>query len=155
MAVNPFTTYPELGARLENEGEKQVWAHKTEPPKADGLACFSPVLVLDGDLVFDGIEELSHKLNALLSERTKYIILDMGSTRYISARAIGVIASAVRHLRERKKDLKLVNVSKPIQHLFTITGISRIVGIYQDEHSMQASLGSQVDILEKQFLWIQ
>ncbi|MGR3310853.1 MAG: STAS domain-containing protein [Candidatus Brocadiales bacterium] len=111
------------------------------------------VLGLDGDLVFEGVEEFSNKLNALLGVGTKHIILDMGSTRYISARAIGVIASAVRHLRERKKDLKLVNVSEPIKHLFTITGLSRTIGIYQDERSMLASLGPQVGMLEKQCLW--
>ena len=111
------------------------------------------VLVLDGDLVFEGVKEFSHKLDALLNERAKHIILDMRSTRYISAKVIGIIASTVRHLRERKKDLKFVNVSEPIQHLFAITGLSRTVGIYQDEYRMCASLGPQVGILEKQSLW--
>ncbi|MBI2560100.1 MAG: STAS domain-containing protein [Planctomycetes bacterium] len=146
MALNALTPHPELGARLENECEKH-------PPVVIRGTCFSPVLVLDGDLVFEGIVEFSHKLNGILSESTKHVILDMGATRYISARAIGIIASTVRCLRERKKDLKLVNVSEPIQHLFKITGLSRTVGIYRDEHSMRASLGPQVGILEKQSLW--
>lgn len=123
------------------------------PPAGGVETKAATVLVLDGDLVFEGVEEFSYKLNALLNESAKHIILDMRSTLYISAKAIGVIASTVRYLRERKKDLKLVNVREPIQHLFTITGLSRIVGIYQDEHSMWASLGSQVGILEKQSLW--
>jgi anti-anti-sigma factor len=133
MAPNTLIHHQVLGAGLETES--------------------ATVLVLDGDLVFEGIEEFSRKLHTLLSEGTKHVILDMGATRYISARAIGVIASAVRHLREGKKDLKLVNVSEPINRLLTITGISRVVGIYQDEQCLWASFGPQVGILEKQSLW--
>lgn len=136
MAVNTLAANPVLGAGLGTES-----------------AIAATVMVLDGDLILEGVEELSYKLNALLGEGTKHVILDMRSTRYISARAIGIIASTVRQLREKKRDLKLVNVSEPIKHIFTITGLSRIVGIYKNELSMRASLGPQVGILEKQSLW--
>lgn len=133
MAANTFVPY----SLPDNGAEKEA----------------ATVMVLDGDLIFEDIEAFSLELNALLDEDTRHVIVDMGSTRYISAKAIGVIASSLKKFRERKKDLKLVNVSEPIRNIFSITGISRTIGIYKDEHSMRASLGPQVGTLEKKSLW--
>lgn len=110
------------------------------------------ILLPAGDLVYEGINELEDLFKAL-SDDAGYVILDLMNTRYLSARAMGIMAFYVKLFRDKQRGLKLVHVNEHIKNLFDITGILKIIEIFETEGAALASIGSQVGKLEKMLLW--
>lgn len=110
------------------------------------------ILLPAGDLVYEGINELETLFKAL-SDDASYVILDLMNTRYLSARALGIMAFYVKLFRDKQRGLKLVHVNEHIKNLFDITGILKIIEIFESEGAALASIGSQVGKLEKMLLW--
>ena len=110
------------------------------------------ILSLTGDLVYEGIDELENQFK-LSCDDAHHVILDFARTRYISAKALGIMAFYVKHFRDRQKGLKLINVNENIKKLLVITGFLKLIEIFDDEDAALASLGPQVGKLEKMLLW--
>ena len=110
------------------------------------------ILLPLGDLVYEGIEELETLLKGLTDE-TRYIIIDLTFTKYLSAKAIRIIVEYVKIFRVMRRDLKLVNVNKNIMKLFDITCINKIISIFENENEVITSISPQVGKLEKTLLW--
>lgn len=110
------------------------------------------ILLPLGDLVYEGIEELETLLKGMTDE-SRYIIIDLTFTKYLSAKAISIIVEYVKIFRARRKDLKFVNVNKNVIKLFDITGIIKIISIFENENEFITSIGPQVGKLEKNLLW--
>ena len=110
------------------------------------------ILSLTGDLVYEGIDELENQFK-LSYDDTHHVIMNFAHTRYISAKALGIMAFYVKHFRDRQKGLKLINVNENIKNLLAITGLLKLIEIFDDEDAALASLGPQVGKLEKMLLW--
>ena len=110
------------------------------------------ILSLTGDLVYEGIDELENQFKVSCDD-AHHVILDFARTRYLSANALGIMAFYVKHFRDRQKGLKLINVNENIKKLLVITGLLKLIEIFDDEDAALASLGPQVGKLEKMLLW--
>ena len=110
------------------------------------------ILLPAGDLVYEGTDELEALFKAL-SDDTRYVILDLTHTRYLSAKALGIMAFYIKLFRDKQRGLKLVNVNENIKKLFDITGILKVIEIFESEGAALASIGPQVGKLEKMLLW--
>ena len=110
------------------------------------------ILSLTGDLVYEGIDELENQFK-ISCDDAHHVILDFAHTRYLSAKALGIMAFYVKHFRDRQKGLKLINVNENIKNLLAITGLLKLIEIFDDEDAALASLGPQVGKLEKMLLW--
>ena len=110
------------------------------------------ILSLTGDLVYEGIDELENQFK-ISCDDAHHVILDFAHTRYLSAKALGIMAFYVKHFRDRQKGLKLINVNENIKNLLAITGLLKLIEIFDDEDAALASLGPQVGKLERMLLW--
>lgn len=110
------------------------------------------VLSPKGNLVFGGVKELEDMLEAL-SDDACNIILNFKYIKYISATALGIIAYYVGCFREKQKGFKLIQINKNIKKLMDITGLLRIVEVFESEDEAISSIGPRVGKLEKTFLW--
>ena len=110
------------------------------------------ILSLTGDLVYEGIDELENQFK-ISCDNAHHVILDFAQTRYISAKALGIMAFYLKNFRDRQKGLKLINVNENIKNLLVITGLLKLIEIFDDEDAALASLGPQVGKLEKMLLW--
>jgi len=110
------------------------------------------ILSLTGDLVYEGIDELENQFK-ISCDNAHHVILDFAHTRYISAKALGIMAFYVKHFRDRQKGLKLINVNENIKNLLAITGLLKLIETFENEDVAIASLGPQVGKLEKMLLW--
>lgn len=110
------------------------------------------VLLPTGDLVYEGTDELDTLFNTLSNE-CRYVILNLTNTRYLSAKTLGIMAFYVKLFRNRQGGLKLVAVNQNIKKLFDVTGILRVIEIFESEGAALASIGPQVGKLEKTLLW--
>ena len=110
------------------------------------------ILSLTGDLVYEGIDKIENQFK-LSCDDTHHVIMNFAHTRYISAKALGIMAFYVKHFRDMQKGLKLINVNENIKNLLAITGLLKLIEIFDDEDAALASLGPQVGKLEKMLLW--
>lgn len=110
------------------------------------------LLLPTGDLIYEGVDELEN-LFKMLSDDARYVILDLTNTRYLSAKALGIVAFYVKLFRDKQRGLKLVHVNENIKKLFDITGILKIIEMFETEDAALASIGLQVGKLEKMLLW--
>jgi anti-anti-sigma factor len=110
------------------------------------------ILLFRGDLIYDGLNELE-KLFSVLSDSVNFVILDLGNTQYISAKALGIIAFYARIFQEKRGGLKLANMSENIKRIFDITGLLKVVEIFESQEAALANIGPQVGKLEKMLLY--
>ncbi|MCF6149299.1 MAG: STAS domain-containing protein [Candidatus Kuenenia sp.] len=110
------------------------------------------VLLPKGNLVFGGVKELEDILEALCNDACN-IILDLKYIKFISANALGIIAYYAGCFREKQKGFKLIQINTNIRKLMDITGLLRIVEVFENENEAISSMGPRVGKLEKTFLW--
>lgn len=58
------------------------------------------------------------------------VILDMHSLRFVDSAGLGSILSVLRRLGERGGTLKIVGVTRPVQQLFGLVRLPRIIDMY-------------------------
>ncbi|MBI5308355.1 MAG: STAS domain-containing protein [Planctomycetes bacterium] len=105
-----------------------------------------------GDLVYEETKDLLTSF-ATAADVTPYVILDLVNTKYLSAKALGLIAFYVKLFREKHGGLKLIHVNKNLKKLFDITGLLKVVEIFENEDVALSSFGPQIGKLEKMSLW--
>ena len=99
-------------------------------------------------MVYEGINELENQFK-ISCDNAHHVILDFAHTRYISAKALGIMAFYLKHFRDRQKGLKLIHVNENIKKLLVITGLLKLIEIFENEDAAIANLGPQVGKLEK------
>ena len=77
------------------------------------------ILSLTGDLVYEGINELENQFK-ISCDNAHHVILDFAHTRYISAKALGIMAFYLKHFRDRQKGLKLIHVNENIKSYLSL-----------------------------------
>ncbi|MEK7776431.1 MAG: hypothetical protein AAB331_03545, partial [Planctomycetota bacterium] len=66
-------------------------------------------IVLQGeDLVYEGTKDLDVYLGTV-ADASPYVLLDLVNTKYLSAKAIGLITFYVKHFRDKQGGLKLIH----------------------------------------------
>ncbi len=74
-------------------------------------------------------------------EKSKKIILDMNHVQFVDSSGCGVILSWLRTITSSGGDMKLVSVQKPVQALFELVRMHRIVEILEDREMAIRSFG--------------
>ncbi|MBM4055534.1 MAG: STAS domain-containing protein [Planctomycetes bacterium] len=119
-----------------------------EKQKKDNVVVLSP----KGNLVYNGAIELEDILKSVY-EDTCNIILNFRYVKYISANALGIIAYYASCFREKQRGFKLIQINTNIKKLMDLTGLLRIVEVFENENEAISSMGPRVGKLEKTFLW--
>jgi len=75
------------------------------------------------------VREFKSKIEGYLKPDTK-MVLDMGKLRFVDSSGIGAILSFTKALAAVKGSLKLCSVSDPVQNLFQLIHMDRILEVY-------------------------
>lgn len=110
------------------------------------------IVLPGGDLVYEGTKDLDVYLGTV-ADTSPYVLLDLVNTKYLSAKAIGLITFYVKHFREKHGGLKLIHVNNNLKKLFGIAGLLKVVEIFESEDVALSSFGPQIGKLEKMSLW--
>ena len=110
------------------------------------------ILLPAGDLVYEETKDLDAFFETA-ADVSPYVILDLVNTKYLSAKALGLIAFYVKHFRDKQGGLKLIHVNKNLKKVFGITGLLKVVEIIENEDVALSSFGPQIGKLEKMSLW--
>lgn len=101
------------------------------------------VLELDGRLVLgDGSPQLlKDKVNSLVHQNRKHIVLDLGRVSQIDSTGLGEIVACLTTATRSGGNVKLLNVTKRNQDLLTITKLATVFETFDSEAEAVRSFG--------------
>jgi anti-sigma B factor antagonist len=101
------------------------------------------VLDLKGKMTLgEGDELLKDKINSLVSQGNKKIVLNLEAVPYIDSAGLGEIVRTYTSVSRQGGKLKLLNVSKRIQDLLVITKLITIFDSYESENEAVQSFAA-------------
>ncbi len=62
----------------------------------------------------------------------KHLVIDFTNVEFIDSSGLGVILGRFKHMTQRGGRLSAINVSAPLRKVFELSGLLRIMGIYDD-----------------------
>jgi stage II sporulation protein AA (anti-sigma F factor antagonist) len=77
-------------------------------------------------------EVVDDKLNHY--ESIKHLILDLGKVSFIDSSGLGVILGRFKRLNQQGGKISAVNVSAQIHRILQLSGLLKIMDIYDDRH---------------------
>ena len=101
------------------------------------------VLDLKGKLTLgEGDELLKDKVNSLVQQDRKLILLNLEGVPYIDSAGLGEIVRTYTTVSRQGGKLKLLNLTKRIQDLLAITKLLTVFETYEDESEAVKSFGN-------------
>src|SRR5262245_11842710 len=92
------------------------------------------VLSLKGELrIDDGRALLKDKVNSLLHQGRKNILIDLGGVGYIDSAGIGELASSLTSVGRAGGQIKLLNLTKRVKDLLAITKLLTVFDSFDAE----------------------
>ncbi len=88
---------------------------------------------LYGEVDIYNSESLKSELHALVDDKKADIVLDCTSLKYIDSTGLGVLVSALKKVKEARKQISIINLKPYIAKIFTLTGLDKIFLIEVDE----------------------
>ena len=76
---------------------------------------------------------LKDKLHSLLHQGKKSILVNLGQVQYVDSAGLGALVSAYTTVTREGGSLKLVNVTKKLQDLLSITKLLTVFDTYDSE----------------------
>ena len=82
---------------------------------------------------------LKDKINSLLQQGTKKVLLDLGSVSYVDSAGLGQLVHVHTTTTHHGGQLKLLNLSKRLNDLLVVTKLATVFDSYEDEKEALAS----------------
>jgi anti-sigma B factor antagonist len=102
------------------------------------------VIVLDMQgklLIGEGDELLREKINTLVESGKTKILLNLGDVPYMDSAGLGEVVRCYTTVSRKDGTLKLVNLTKRLQDLLSITKLLTVFETYEDEGEAVKSFG--------------
>jgi len=132
---------------MNESSDQQMWKKfdlSTTPVSSGGLTIQK--VRIQGYLDSSTFPDLQEHLNNLLQQGTRYYLLDLEELTYISSAGLGVLMGILREVREKKGDLKIINMSEKIERVFSLLGFSRLMKVYSsEEEALESFANPQVE----------
>lgn len=101
------------------------------------------ILDLSGKVVLgEGDLQVKERIKDLLADGQRRILLNLAEVNYIDSAGLGSLISAYTTARREGGSLKLVNLTKRIQDLLSITKLITVFETFENEPEALASFGS-------------
>jgi anti-sigma B factor antagonist len=99
------------------------------------------IITVDGDITLNkgGDVLLKDKVQSLIQQGQKNIIIDLGGVSYVDSAGLGQIVHAYATAKNKGGALKLLNVTKRLKDLLVVTKLLTVFDTYDDEKAALAS----------------
>ena len=92
-------------------------------------------------LIGEGDELLREKINSLVENGTEKIVLNLAEVPYVDSAGLGEIVRCYTTVSRKNGELKLLNLTKRIHDLLSITKLLTVFDTYEDESEVVKSFG--------------
>jgi anti-sigma B factor antagonist len=102
------------------------------------------IVKVTGDITLNkgGDVLLRDKVNSLIQQGHKSILVDLGAVSYVDSAGLGQLVQAYVTTKNKGGALKLVNVTKRINDLLVLTRLVTVFETFDSEAKALASFGS-------------
>jgi anti-sigma B factor antagonist len=93
------------------------------------------VIVIENERLLDAteVEQCYREIVEVLNKtRENRVLLNFGKVKYLSSTALGMFIRVLKKCKEYKLTLKLCNLTPDNYQVFTLTGMNKILDIYED-----------------------
>ena len=88
---------------------------------------------LTGELDHSAATSIRRELDALIAEPgVKTLVLDLQDMPFMDSSGIGVLLGRLRTLQNRGGSMSVKNMQPPVEKLFRLSGMHRVIGIEKD-----------------------
>lgn len=91
------------------------------------------ILTFSGNLQHQDVAYITQQLHEIISTRSAYLLIDLSGLQYIDIQGLSVLLTARRLTQAQGGNVALLNPSKVVHSLLTLTYLHRIFVIYADE----------------------
>lgn len=84
--------------------------------------------------------QINDKINALIDENKKKIIIDLGKVEWMNSSGLGILIGAITTLKNNDGQMVLIHVSDRIENLLKITKLISVFTIKPDLESAVEAL---------------
>ena len=103
--------------------------------KTDGVL----VLRISGKIHTEASEELLGKLNTLIDQGERHLLLDFSGVEYINSSGLRALLIVAKKLNGLSGKMVLATVTEWIQQVLRISGCASVIGVYPSkEEALQA-----------------
>jgi anti-sigma B factor antagonist len=99
----------------------------------------SIVLKLNGKLNATAVNALKGKVDSLMEQNKKLLVLDMSQIEFVDSSGLGCLVACFRKASKLGGDIKLAKVQDSVKSLFELTRLHRLFEIHDDVMSAQNS----------------
>jgi anti-sigma B factor antagonist len=99
------------------------------------------VITINGDITLNkgGDVLLKDKVQSLIQQGQKNIVVDLGGVSYVDSAGLGQLVQAYATTKNKGGALKLLNVTKRLKDLLVVTKLLTVFDTYDDEKAALAS----------------
>ncbi len=99
------------------------------------------IIKLTGDITLNkgGDVQLKDKVQSLLQQGQKQLLVDLSGVSYVDSAGLGELVQAYATTKNRGGALKLLNVTKRLKDLLVVTKLLTVFESFDDEASALAS----------------
>lgn len=91
------------------------------------------LVVLSGEIGTETVDRFKDSLDEIIASGKTKLILDFQGVVYLNSMGLGVMTAALKKVKKKKGDLKLVNLSPAVHELFELTRFSKVFDIFDSE----------------------
>jgi anti-sigma B factor antagonist len=100
------------------------------------------MVIVHGDITSQGGDVvIKDKINSLLNQKFKKLLLDLGDVKYVDSSGLGHLAAAQATVRRQGGELKLLNVTRRLSDLLVVTRLITIFDTFDSEQKARESFG--------------
>lgn len=99
------------------------------------------IVKVSGDITLNkgGDVILKDKINSLLQQGRKKLLLDLGGVAYVDSAGLGQLVQVKVTASRNSAELKLLNITKRLKDLLVVTRLSTVFDSFEDEAEGLAS----------------
>ncbi len=92
-----------------------------------------PIIAVSGRIDATTSKDLENALNNLIDQNNTKIVVDLAGVEYISSVGLRVMLAALKKVRPKQGDVKLVSLQPFVREVFEITGFAKLFMIYSNQ----------------------
>jgi anti-sigma B factor antagonist len=102
------------------------------------------LLAVHGELDLFTTPELRTKINDLIDEGTRELIVDLSETAFVDSTGLGVLLASMKRLRSCDGELVIIDSSSNVIKTFRVAGVDQILTIVRSYDQASAALDNGV-----------
>ncbi|EHL17454.1 anti-anti-sigma factor [Peptoanaerobacter stomatis] len=83
-------------------------------------------VALEGEIDIYTATKLKESLSVINEENIKDVVINMQNLEYIDSTGLGILVGVLKRLKQKEKDIYILNTKANVKKIFTITGLDKI-----------------------------